>query len=71
MKIVAVTWLDAIVDHDEAGSGFSDPPVVVTYGALLEKNERFVRVAAEVLEGGKYRCTTTIPRGMVQEVRVL
>jgi len=71
VKIVAVTWLDAIVDHEELGSGFSDPPWVITYGVLLEENELFVRVAAEVLEGGKYRCTTTIPRGMVKKVKVL
>jgi len=71
MRIVAVTWIDAIFDPDEQRTTFSTPPKVTTYGKLLADNEDYVRVAGEVFEDGTCRATTTIPKGMVLGVRRL
>lgn len=72
MKIVQVWWIDAVCDHDETKHGnWSDPPVVQTFGYLVEETPAVIRVAAEQLEDGTYRCVTSIPKAVVTTVEVL
>ena len=72
MKTVCVVWTDAVADHDERKPGeFSDLPEVRTYGVLMEATEDYIRVASEDVGGGTYRCTSTIPRSLVVDIKEL
>ena len=70
-SVVCVSWRDAVCDHDERNDGFTDPPLVRTYGRLLEENAEWVRVAGEEIGAGGYRCITTIPQAIVEDIERL
>lgn len=70
--LVVMYWLDAVCDVQElSAKDASEPVPVATYGMLLEANRKWVRVAGEVVGGGRYRSVTTIPKALVDEIKAL
>lgn len=68
---VMVRWLDACRrDEVEDGDDLS-PLEATTFGHLLADEDGYVSVAHECFTRGDYRDVTTIPRGMVVEIRRL
>lgn len=73
--IVAVEWTDAIIRSEGDHDGVYPPVKAITYGKLIVKAKRHIVVAHEEFidedTKGDLRQVTTIPRGMVDRVRVL
>jgi hypothetical protein len=67
MKLVKVTWLDAVADHEDVGHG---PEKVRSVGFLLQDDAEGIRLAGCIeTSDNNPRRTIFIPRGSVQSVR--
>lgn len=64
-RVVAVIWDDAAFDHDHDEHGDLEPIRAITYGEIVELNDKHIKVASEVFKDGSRRQHTSIPRGMV------
>ena len=75
MRLVRVSWLDTV----EHPSGWYDPEdidkledvaLVHSYGLVLKETEVSITLIADLIVGTKeFGRSTTIPKGMIEEIR--
>lgn len=67
--VVCVEWDDAWFEVDDSGNRPAEYDCK-TVGFLLEENEKWVRLAGELIPGG-HRAVTHIPRACVRHIEWL
>ena len=75
MKLVRVSWFDTI-EHPtgwyEASDikDLEDAPLVHSYGLILKQNEKTITLIADLIPSDNtFGRGTTIPRGMIKEIK--
>ena len=67
--LIGVIWTDAVFSHEEESPA---PVVMLTVGFRVKSSTKgHISVAHEVGEDGAFRGTTSIPDGMVKQIRRL
>ena len=70
-KLVKIRWRDVIATAGWEPEGEVDPPVLESWGFLIQKNKNVIKIATTRDEKGEWTAITAFPPGVVLEITTL